>query len=206
MSSKSKQKGPNQKPRLNMSFAELMSQEQLNRLKPFIAHEISEARRALSMQQLAAIADLTASITVLQRLLVKAKLTTNEELKTLRHDVEDESYGLKATTEGAKDGDYVRTRIQTSYKEIDADNKELASEALAEQDLDIPRLLPDSNKAHPKVLEGLVDMKAGESKAVNYEVESPRGKYLVVSTLTVVRVSRAPEKKKEQAENAESTK
>lgn len=182
------------------SFAQLVSQANRDALKPYIDEQVQIKSSQLARQHLSAISEIIAPMAALTRLLVKKGIVTNEELTEARFDTEDEAWNLKATTEGAAEGDYVRIQFQTR------EDKE-GSEYGEEDHLSVRRLGNAQAQQLPTDWEaGMIGMKAGETREIPFTMDSqqlnPETKKLDAVTLkyiaktTVRRVSQYPARPK----------
>jgi FKBP-type peptidyl-prolyl cis-trans isomerase (trigger factor) len=143
------------------SFADLVADAQLNRLKPFIAETVQVMGAQLARQQLASQANILTRLTVLEKLAKEKLGETDETLAARTADEEDSALSFVATTEPATEGNMVRVSLK-AYEDGQKPSEDYTRAV-------IRRLNVVPHQFHPDIEAALVGMKAGESKVVRID-------------------------------------
>lgn len=167
----------------NLNWKQQMAlQPQIEAIKPFVIELVenlaNQSHQQLARQQLGSFADILTTLSTIKSLLISKNIVTEDEITQTRMDIEDKSFGITRSDEGAANGDYVRL----TYKA-----RENTSELFgAEQRQNLSKL--GQNALPPEVESAIVGMKAGEAKTVEFTVVN---KMMNDETQTVEDVSTA---------------
>lgn len=145
----------------NQSFTDLVSQKNVEALKPFVFQMVQGMAAQLARQQLAATAGMLTRLSVLEEL-AKDKLGETDDSLAERVAVrEDDALRLVASTEPAKEGDMVRVSLRGGV-EGDVQNGEFVRAVLR-------KLATEPMQFHPELEKGIVGMSTGETKTITIE-------------------------------------
>lgn len=173
------------------SFSQMLQQQSLNKVKPYLDQQIAEVARILSANLNNNLEEIYIRVVALEKILMN-KFNVEESLiiETVA-DIQDEKDGLKKSLEAAKEQDTVRIEVSTKAKD--------QAEFQGTSKLVVSRL--GSGQTLGKALEGhILGMKSDETKEVNFGQNDE-----MVAKITVNRVS-SPLKKQEAPKKDEAQK
>lgn len=146
----------------NQSFAELVSNAQLNALKPFIHQQISVLGNELARRVFGQLGNVQTRIMALERIVQNRLNITDAEIMSVVTDVEDEATGHRKVDRPAEAGDLVRISVRTKSEA----NPEFTQPAKQE----VGSLLKQPYSLGAKELEdALVGMNVGDVKLVTIQ-------------------------------------
>ena len=189
-----KKKGSNNQAGFQKNLSVIEAANQV--VKPFVRQEVQLLGRQLQQEQNETLRAIYTRLTTLEGIVQKELKISDDQLAELVADTEDKGYGLKKTTEAAKEGDYLRITASTKAKDQE--------EYQGVSKLVVAGVGQEPFTLGPELEPELIGMKAGETK----EVEFGKNKEFKAK-LEVNRVSRRPEPKKPKVtlkkENKEGT-
>lgn len=192
-----KLKDKKKKPHQTHSFAQMVSQAQLNALKPYIEEVVQQTVQLTVAQNMQHISRLVLNhISQVQtRQLAVEKLLDLDKEKLSFHiaEIEDDAFGFETKEGMAEKGDKVRVEVQSKAEDEDAfgESEKVLINSLLSEDV-------NGNVQTLKELEeGILGLKSGETKEIVLPSAENEEKGSVMK-IKVIRVSSKIEKEEEK--------
>lgn len=169
-----KKKGQSGRGNAQAALQNQITRMQIKALEPFVAQQVQNAaqqmQQKLAQQQLSYVADANVRIYLLEDIVCEKLGYNRDQLSEMILDHEDDAMSLKKVDRGAQKGDHVRVNV--SFKQTEVAEGEAEPVYSDENRFILKDLLEEGSKHIYNLVElseGVVGMKAGETKEVLLE-------------------------------------